>query len=44
MSSRSCGLVDDDEWLGLWSLRYGESGTQALAEELRHLPWRVARD
>jgi hypothetical protein len=24
--------------------RYGESGTQVLAEELRPLPWREARD
>jgi uncharacterized protein DUF6875 len=37
-------FLDDDEWLNLWAHRYGESGTQALAEELRRLPWRVARD
>ena len=31
----------DDEGLNLWAHRYGESGTQALAEELRRLPWRA---
>jgi hypothetical protein len=34
-------FLDDEEWLNLWTHRYGESGTQALAEELRRLPWRV---
>jgi hypothetical protein len=33
-------FLDDEEWLNLWARRYGESGTQALAEELRRLPWR----
>jgi hypothetical protein len=33
-------FLDDDEWLNLWAHRYGESGTQALAEELHRLPWR----
>ena len=37
-------FLDDDEWLNLWAHRYGESGVHALAEELRRLPWRVARD
>jgi hypothetical protein len=37
-------FLDDDEWLSLWAHRSGESGTQALAEELRRLPWRVGRD
>jgi hypothetical protein len=37
-------FLDDDEWLSLWAHRYGESGTQALAEELRRLPWPVRRD
>jgi uncharacterized protein DUF6875 len=37
-------FLEDEEWLNLWAHRYRESGTQALAEELRHLPWRVARD
>jgi hypothetical protein len=36
-------FLDDEEWLNLWARRYGESGTQALAEELRRLPWRAAR-
>src|SRR5215204_3054936 len=34
-------FLDDEEWLNLWAHRYGESGTHALAEELRRLPWRV---
>jgi hypothetical protein len=33
-------FLDDEEWLNLWARRNGESGTQALAEELRRLPWR----
>jgi Domain of unknown function (DUF6875) len=37
-------FLDDDAWLRLWAERYGASGAEALAEELRHLPWRVARD
>jgi hypothetical protein len=37
-------FLDDDEWLDLWAHRYGESGTHAIAEELRQLPWRARRD
>jgi hypothetical protein len=37
-------FLDDEEWLSLWAHRYGESGAQALAEELRRLPWRTGRD
>jgi Domain of unknown function (DUF6875) len=37
-------FLDDEEWLNLWAHRYGESGAQALAAELRGLPWRVTRD
>jgi hypothetical protein len=37
-------FLDDDEWLNLWARRYGESGAQALAEELRRLPWRAQRE
>jgi hypothetical protein len=37
-------FLDDEEWRNLWAQRYGESGAQALAEELRRLPWRVGRD
>ena len=33
-------FLDDEEWLPLWARRYGESGAQALAGQLRHLPWR----
>ena len=36
-------FLDDDEWLGLWAHRFGESATHALAEELRRLPWREPR-
>jgi hypothetical protein len=35
-------FLDEEEWLNLWAHRYGESGTQALAEELRRLPWRAS--
>ena len=34
-------FLDDEDWLNLWARRYGESGAQALAEELRRLPWRA---
>jgi hypothetical protein len=37
-------FLDDEEWLNLWARRYGESAVQALAEELRRLPWRARRD
>ncbi len=37
-------FLDDEEWLNLWARRNGESGIQALAEELRRLPWRMSRD
>ena len=37
-------FLDDKEWLDRWAHRYGESGVQALAEELRRLPWRERRD
>jgi hypothetical protein len=33
-------FLDEDEWLNLWARRNGASGAQALAEELRQLPWR----
>jgi hypothetical protein len=32
-------FLDNEDWLNLWARRYGESGVQALAEELRRLPW-----
>jgi hypothetical protein len=37
-------FLDDDEWLNLWARRYRESGAQALAEELRRLPWRAQHE
>ena len=37
-------FLDDDDWLGLWSRRFGESAVHALAGELRRLPWRVVPD
>ena len=33
-------FLDDEDWLNRWARRYGDSGVQALAEELRRLPWR----
>jgi uncharacterized protein DUF6875 len=33
--------VDNKGWLTLWARRYGASAVQALAEELRRLPWRA---
>jgi hypothetical protein len=37
-------FLDNEDWLNLWARRYGESAVQALAEELRRLPWRARRD
>ena len=37
-------FLDNEDWLNLWAHRYGESAVQALAEELRRLPWRAGRD
>ena len=37
-------FLDNEGWLNLWARRYGESAVQALAEELRRLPWRARRD
>ena len=36
-------FVDDPEWLERWARRFGPSGTAALAQELRRLPWRAGR-
>jgi len=36
-------FLDNEDWFNLWARRYGESGSQALAEELRRLPWREGR-
>jgi hypothetical protein len=37
-------FLDNREWLDFWAHRYGESAAQALAEELRRLPWRARRE
>lgn len=37
-------FLDNEDWLTLWARRYGDSGVQALAQELRRLPWRAGRD
>jgi hypothetical protein len=37
-------FLDNDEWLNLWARHFGESAVQALAEELRRLPWNARRD
>jgi hypothetical protein len=34
-------FVDNENWLKIWARRYGESGAEALAEELRRLRWRA---
>ncbi len=36
-------FLDNDAWLKLWAQRYGGSGAEALAQELRRLPWRARR-
>jgi hypothetical protein len=37
-------FLEDDDWFTRWARRFGESGAQALAEELRRLPWRSRSD
>jgi hypothetical protein len=37
-------FLDDEDLFTLWARRFGESAVHALADELRRLPWRVARD
>ena len=37
-------FLDNEDLFPAWTRRFGESGANALAEELRHLPWRVSRD
>ena len=34
-------FLDNEEWFNLWARRYGESAVEALANELRRLPWRA---
>jgi hypothetical protein len=36
-------FVDDPALLDRWARRFRPSGTAALAEELRRLPWRAGR-
>ncbi len=33
-------FLDNDDWLGLWARRFGESAVLALAETLRRTNWR----
>lgn len=37
-------FLNNEDWLRLWARRYGESAVEALADELRRLPWRARRD
>ena len=37
-------FLDDDAWLKLWAQHHGGSGAEALAQELRRLPWRAQRE
>lgn len=37
-------FLNDESWLGLWARRYGERAVEALAGELRRLPWREMPD
>jgi hypothetical protein len=37
-------FLNDEDWLRRWARRYGEPAVEALAEELRRLPWRARRD
>ena len=37
-------FLDNEDWLNRWAGRYRDAGVQALAEELRRLPWRERRD
>jgi hypothetical protein len=37
-------FLNNGDRLRLWAHRYGESAVEALANELRSLPWRARRD
>lgn len=37
-------FIDDQDWLRRWAHRFGESGAEELATELRGLPWRADGD
>ncbi len=34
-------FLDNEDWLNRWAVRYRDAGAQALAEEIRRLPWRA---
>jgi len=34
-------FLDNEDWFRNWARRYGESAVEALADELRRLPWRA---
>lgn len=36
-------FLNNKDWLRLWGRRYGEAAVEALADELRGLPWNVKR-
>jgi hypothetical protein len=33
-------FLDNEDWLGFWAHRFGESAVHALAETLRRTNWR----
>ena len=37
-------FLNNEDLLKLWARRYGESAVEALADELRRLPWQARRD
>ena len=37
-------FLNNEDWLKRWARRYGESAVDALADELRRLPWRGRRN
>jgi hypothetical protein len=34
-------FLNNEDWFRLWARRYGEAAVEALADELRRLPWRA---
>lgn len=37
-------FLNDEKWFRLWARRHGEAAVDALANEMRRLPWRTARN
>ena len=37
-------FLNNEDWFRLWARRYGKSAVEALAVELRRLPWNARRD